>query len=135
MKLVIVPPDWVDFAWRTEGADSLSEVCALVEEITGSQLKMILCRGERTLVKMEEDGKAVGWGAFRVDNLPNIRVLHITDLIAPNQGFETVFDQIKDIAKKLGCAQVRSSAPPAQARLYRTKCGFKPIYETMKVDI
>lgn len=135
MKLVIVPPDWVDFAWRTEGADCLAEVCALVEEITGSQLKMILCRGERTLIKMEEDGIAVGWGAFRVDNLPNIRVLHITDLVAHNQGFERFFEQIKDIAKKLGCAKVRCSTFPAQARLYRMKCGFKPIYETIEADI
>lgn len=135
MPLIIVPPDYACFAWETEGASCLGEVCELVEEITPSQLKMILSRGERTLVKMEEDGKPIGWGAFRIDQLPNLRVLHITDLVAHNAGFERFFEEIKDIARRLGCSQVRCSAPAAQARLYRMKCGLVPVYEIMKVNV
>lgn len=135
MSLVIVPPAYVYQAWEKEGADCLSEVCDLVDEITPSQLKMLLARGERYLVRIDDEGKAVGWGAFRVDNLPNLRVLHITDLVAHNAGFERFFGEIKEVAAKMGCSRVRSSCHPAQARLYKMKCGFRPVYETIEVDV
>lgn len=135
MPLIIVPPDYACFAWETEGASCLGEVCELVEEITPSQLKMMLSRGERTLVKMEEDGKPIGWGAFRIDQLPNLRVLHITDLVAHNAGFERFFEEIKQIARRLGCSEIRNSCPPAQARLYRMKCGFESVYETLRIKL
>lgn len=134
MKLEIVEPKFVDFAWR-DGADCLGEVCKLVDEITADQLKMILSRGERTLVRLDDEGKTAGWGAFRVDQLPNLRVLHITDLVAHNGGFERFFEEIKQIAKVLGCSRVRCSTMPAQARLYRQKCGFTPVYETVEVKL
>ena len=132
MNLVVIDPRHVDFAWRDGGA-CLAEACDTVEEITGDQLKMILSRGERTLVRMDDEGQAVGWGAFRVDQLPNMRVLHITDLVAHNGGFECFFDEIKKVARSLGCSRVRCCAKPAQARLYRMKAGFTPVYQTLEV--
>jgi hypothetical protein len=84
---------------------------------------------------MDDEGKTVGWGAFRVDQLPNIRVLHITDLVAHNGGFERFFDEIKEIARTLGCSRVRCSTLPSQARLYRIKAGFTPVYETVEVKL
>jgi hypothetical protein len=84
---------------------------------------------------MKEGDETTGWGCFRVDQLPNIRVLHITDLVAHNAGFERFFEEIKKIAFSLGCSRVRCSAKPAQSRLYKHKCGFRPVYETLEVDI
>ena len=132
MRLQIVQPQFIDFAWR-DGASCLAEACKLVDEITGDQLKLILSRGERTLVKMVEGDETVGWGCFRVDQLPNCRVLHVTDLVAHNAHFETFFEELKEIAKTLGCLRIRCSTLPAQARLYRMKVGMKPIYETLEV--
>jgi len=133
MNLIVVPPTHVDYAWA-DGAVCLSEACDTSGgEIEGPQLKMILSRGERTLVRMDDEGQAVGWGAFRVDQLPNMRVLHITDLVAHNGGFECFFDEIKKVARSLGCSRVRCCAKPAQARLYRMKAGFTPVYETLEV--
>lgn len=103
-------------------------------EITGDQLKMILSRGERTLIRMD-DGGTVGWGVVRVDQLPNMRVLFITDLVAPNGHFERFFQSIKDMAASLGCSRVRCAAKPAQERLYRAKCGFVPVYSILEVAI
>ena len=133
-KLVIVPATHIDFAWN-EGADCLEEATELVDEITGSQLKMILSRGERTLVKMVDNNKTVGWGTFRIDQFPNIRVLHITDLVAHNGHFEKFLDELKLIAATIGASRIRCSAHHSQARLYRMKCGFKPVYETLEVLI
>jgi len=133
-QLIVIPPSHVDFAWR-DGASCLADACKLVDEITGDQLKMILARGERTLIVMRKDDKNVGWGCIRVDQLPNIRVLHITDLVAPNGHFEEFFAEIKTIAEGMGCSRVRCSALPPQARLYKMKCNFLPVYETLEIKI
>ena len=133
MRLQIVQPQFIDFAWR-DGASCLAEACKLVDEITGDQLKLILSRGERTLVKMVEGDETVGWGCFRVDQLPNCRVLHVTDLVAHNAHFETFFEDVKQIAETLGCSKIRCAAPPAQARLYKHKLGAKHVYEILEIE-
>jgi hypothetical protein len=133
MKLEIVPPTHIDIAW-SDGASCLAEACEIVDEITGDQLKMILSRGERTLIRMVDEDKTVGWGAIRIDQLPNLRVLFITDLVAHNASFEKFFTEIKQMALSLGCSRVRCAAKPAQERLYRMKCGFQPVYQILEVS-
>lgn len=135
MKLEPIGTFFIDKAWK-EGADCLASACdESGGDITGSQLKLILSRGERTLIRMDNDGETVGWGAIRVDQLPNVRALHVTNLVAPHGHFEQFFSEIKDMAAKLGCSEVRCSAKPPQARLFRMKCGFTPVYETLKVEV
>ena len=134
MELQPVPAFNIDRAWA-DGASCLSEACDISGgEITGSQLKMILARGERTLLRMW-DGEAVrGWGVVRVDQLPNLRVLFVTDLVAHNGHFEHFFTNIKQMARDLGCSKVRCAAGPAQERLYRSLCGFTPVYKIIEVS-
>lgn len=133
MNLVHVPAHQIDFAYR-DGADCLSKACdSSGGEITGDQLRMILARGERMLLRMDKDGATVGWGVVRVDQLPNMRVLFITDLVAPHGHFEDFFTSIKDMAQQFGCSRVRCAAQPAQARLYRMRCKFKPVYQILEV--
>lgn len=134
MNIAIVDPKFIDKAWR-DGASCLGEACATLDEITGDQLKMILSRGERTLVALRDDDKTVGWGAWRVDQYPNIRVLHCTDLVAHNAHFEAFFLALKQAAEMMGCSEIRCSCGPAQARLYRMKLGMEPVYETLRVKL
>lgn len=135
MHLSIVPSTHVDKAW-SDGAACLAKACDTSGgEITGDQLKMILARGERNLVAMVDDGKPVGWAVFRIDQLPNARVFFITDLVAPHANFPAYFDQVKEMAAGYGCSRVRCAAKPAQARLYKMKLGFTPVYETLEVLI
>lgn len=135
MQLVPIDQRFIDAAWR-DGAHVLKEACDQSGgEITGDQLKMILSRGERTLIRMDDEGKTVGWGVVRVDQLPNCRALHITDLVAHGAQFERFFSSIKDMATSLGCSRVRCAAKPAQARLYRMKAGFQPVYEVLEVSL
>lgn len=134
LTLLPVQATHIDLAWR-DGASELAKACdASGGEITGDQLKMLLARGERTLLQMRDGGHIVGWGVVRIDALPNMRVLFITDLVAPNSHFERFFDAIKEMAVALGCLRVRCAAKPAQARLYRMKCSFKPVYEILEVE-
>ena len=135
LTLIPVPPTHIDFAWR-DGAGALAEACATSGgEVTGDQLKMILARGERTLLQMRDGDSTVGWAVVRVDQLPNFRVIHVCELVAHNAGFERFFSALAEIAVSLGCSRIRCSAKPAQARLYRGKCGFVPVYETLEVPI
>ncbi len=132
MILVPIPARHVDFAWR-DGASCLSESCS--EECTAEQLKLVISRGERQLVRMDTDGKVVGWGVFKIDQFPNVRVLHITNLVAHNAHFEQFFASLKGIAQDLGCSRIRCCAKDAQARLYRMKAGFQPVYTTLEVVV
>ena len=135
MQLCPVPAEMIDRAWK-DGASCLSEACDTSGgEITGDQLKMILSRGERTLLCMRDEDKTVGWACVRVDQLPNLRALHVTDLVAHNAGFERFFDELRLMAERLGCSRVRCSCKEAQARLYRMKLGFKPVYTTLEVEV
>lgn len=130
--LVFIDPKFTDFAWR-DGASCLAE--GLIDECTADQLKLLLSRGERALAALKDGDKTVGWGTYRIDQLPNIRVLHITNLVAHNGHFETFFGELKKLAYTLGCSRIRCSCKPAQARLYRMKCGFQSVYETLEVVV
>lgn len=133
MKLTPIPASHIDLAWQ-EGASCLAEACDTSGgEITGDQLKMILARGERTLIRMDAEDGVRGWGVVRVDQLPNMRVLFVTDLVAHHGEFHGFFQAIKDMGRTLGCSRIRCAAGPAQARLYRMKCDFQPVYEILEV--
>lgn len=135
VELLTVTATHIDRAWR-DGAFKLAEACDTSGgEITGDQLKLILSRGERTLVAMRRYGEFVGWGVVRVDQLPNLRVLMVTDMYAPGAEFEAFFEELKRFADMNGCSRVRCSARPVQARLYQMKCGFKPVYQVLEVAV
>lgn len=135
MQLWTVPAERIDRAWR-DGASCLREACDVSGgEITGDQLKMLLSRGERTLVALSDGTATVGWGVCRVDQLPNLRALFVTDLVAHNAHFEQFFTALKGMAESLGCSTIRCAAGPAQARLYRMRCGFKPLYSILEVEV
>ena len=134
-KLIVVPSSHVDRAWK-EGADSLGRACATSGgEITGDQLKMMIARGERTLLRMDYDGEPVGWCVCNVEQLPNMRVMFVYELTAPNAHFEAYFDELKQMSIALGCSRVRCAAKPAQERLYRMRCGYKPVYTVLEVEL
>lgn len=132
LMLTPVPAHLIDAAWK-EGASELARACDTSGgEIEGPQLKMILSRGERTLIRMESDGKTVGWGVVRLDQLPNMRVLFVTDMVAPNAQFQTFLGELKQLAAQYGCSRVRCAAKPAQSRLYQMKAGARPVYEILE---
>lgn len=136
MNLIPVDARFIDSAWK-EGASQLARACdASGGEITGDQLKLMLSRGERTLLRMQDHtGETAGWGVVRIDQLPNMRVLFITDLYAPHGGFQRFYPLIEGLARAQGCSRVRCAAKPAQARLYAMKTAFAPVYTIMEREV
>lgn len=134
-ELKHVPAAFVDQAWR-DGAHNLSKACETSGgEVTGDQLKMMLARGERLLFVGLDGSKPIGWIVVTIDQLPNVRVLSVRELYAPGSMFDECFEQLKEFARSNGCSEIRCAAKPAQARLYRMRFGFEPIYETLKVNL
>jgi len=131
MELLSVPKEFIDLAWL-DGASTLSEACE--GDTTADQLKMLLSRGERTLLQMRIDAEIVGWAVVRVDQMPNLRALHVTNLVAHNGHFERFVDEVKKLARASGCSKLRCSAKPAQARLYQMKAGFVPLFTTLELE-
>lgn len=131
MQLTHIPAKFVDQAWK-DGAHLLGESC--VEECTPDQLKTLIAQDARVLIRMDDEGKAVGWGAFRIEQLPNMRVLFITNLAARGAKFERFFQALKEMAAGLGCSRIRCAAQPLQAKLFQMKCGFQPVYEILEVS-
>jgi len=134
IELLPIPHTHIDQAWK-DGANKLSQACDVSGgEITADQLKMLLNRNERSLIAMRRGDEIVGWGVVRVDQLPNMRVLMITDLVAPGAEFHEFFSKIKEFASSLGCSKVRCAADDVRERLYKMKCGFKRVYAILEVD-
>lgn len=134
-KLIVVPSTHIDVAWK-EGAHRLAEACATSGgEITGDQLKLMLSRRERTLLRLDRDADIVGWAVIGVEQLPNFRVLYVYELYAPGGHFESFFDELKKMALEFGCLKLRCAAKPAQERLYRQRCGFAPVYQVLEVEL
>ena len=133
MELKLIQQQFVDYAWR-DGADCLERACSESGgDITADQLKMLIARGERQLVKLVDMGETEGWAVFRIDQLPNMRVFMITELAAKDHG--RFFEEVKNMARAFGCSVIRAAAKPAQERLYRMKCGFEPVYTIVEVQI
>lgn len=134
-ELKHVPAAFIDQAWR-DGAHKLAEACATSGgEVTGDQLKMMLARGERNLIAIVDGSTKCGWLVSRIDQLPNVRVLHVCELYAPGSMFAECWEQLQEHARSNGCSEIRCAAKPAQARLYRMRFGFEPIYETLRVTL
>lgn len=132
MKLVHIPARHVDYAWR-DGAHVLAQACA--DDCTVDQLKYAIALGERTLVRMEDDEKTVGWSVYRVEQYPNSRVLFVTNTVAPGSGIERFLEELKKLAESLGCSRVRCAAKRSQARLYQMKMRMKPVYQIMEMEV
>ena len=131
-RLIVVPSSHIDRAWK-EGASSLALACAASGgEITGDQLRMMVSRGERTLLRMDNAGEIAGWVVVGVEQLPNMRVMFVYELSASGGSFESFFDELKVMAESLGCSRVRCAAKPAQERLYRMRLGFAPVYQVLE---
>lgn len=132
MKIYTVPSNQIDYAWK-DGASCLSDAC--VDECTPDQLKMVLSRGERTLLRMDTDDKTIGWAVVQIIDYPNMRVLFVTNVVARNSGIHNWFDPLSEMAKNSGCSRIRFAAQPAQERLYRMKMNASNVYTVMEKEV
>jgi hypothetical protein len=136
MELFVVPPSHIDVAWA-DGAENLSKATdRAAREVTASQLKMMLARGERLLVGVrEENGPPLGWAVLSVMQLPNLRVLYVWDIYAPGATGPEAFRLLADYGRANGCSVIRGSCDRAVSRLWEQKLNAKYVYQVMEIEL
>lgn len=133
--LTVVPPQFVNRAWK-EGASGLEKACERsAGDVTGSQLKMQIARGEVSLLRFERGGVAHAWLAVHWQHLPNQLVLFVNAIYAPNGTFEESFGLLKEYAASNGATCVRGACGEAVARLWAKKFGFTEAYRIMEIAV
>lgn len=135
IELVHVPASMVDRAWR-DGASSLAKACELsASDITGDQLKLLLARGELTLLAGIKDGTPSAWVVVQVQQQPNVRVLFVWAIYAPGSTTVEAFGLLRDYAAHNGCSAIRGACTPAVQRLWERRFKARPIYTTMEIPV
>jgi hypothetical protein len=136
MRLFQVPVSHVGQAWA-DGAQSLGEATARAErEITASQLKMLLLRGERTLIGVADDSDTPkAWAAVQVQTLPNIRILFIYAAWGPGFAKPAVMDLLVQYARDNGCESIRCSSIDSIGEIWERKLKAKKIYSTYEFEM
>ena len=135
MDLFVCQPHEIDRAWR-DGADSLGDAVKHAQrEVTLDQLKMLLSRNERTLIGLRDEGGVKGWAAVGVQQLPNIRVMHVYAMAG--KGICTIegFGLLKQYAEANGCSSVRGAVRASVMRMMQQRFGAKPLYQTFECEV
>jgi hypothetical protein len=128
-------PEEIDKAWK-DGAHELSRATKwAAREITPDQLKMLLSRGERTLIgARDEAGNVMGWAAVGIQQLPNLRCLYVFAMAGKGIASPEVIKAISEYAAANGCSTVRGAVRPSMARLLSLR-NWKPIYTTYELEV
>jgi hypothetical protein len=135
VRLLHIPAAHVDQAWR-DGANKLSEACRWASrEVTPDQLKMMLSRGERQLLCLEDEGQKVAWAAVQVQQLPNIRILYVYSIYAPGSTGPDAFKCLADLARAEGCSSIRGACSEQVARLWTRYFDAKRLYTTCEIEL
>jgi hypothetical protein len=105
-------------------------------DYTLDQLKLILVRGEQTLlVSVNEKGILNGAMTVEFSNRPNSRVMFITALGGNGIVNKDTFDQVENWARMQGATKVNAWAQEAQARLYKIKSNFNTVRMVVEKDL
>ena len=105
-------------------------------DYTIDQLKLILVRGEQTLlVSVNENNKLNGAMTVEFINRPNDRVMFITALGGNGIVNDETFSQVEAWAKMQGATKANAWAQEAQARLYKLKANFNTVRMVVEKDL
>jgi hypothetical protein len=105
-------------------------------DFTLDQLKLILTRGEQTLlVSVNEKGVLNGAMTVEFINYPNNRVMFITALGGHGIVNNETFSQVESWAKMQGATKASAWAQEAQARLYKIKSNFNTVRYVVEKDL
>ena len=124
----IVAPNNIYNNWDKVEAYLKASISVSTHDCTIEQLKMLLVRGEQTLL-VSVDEKGVLNGAMTVEfiNRPNNRVMFITALGGHGIVNDKTFSQVESWAKMQGATKASAWAQEAQARLYKIKSNFNTV--------
>jgi len=132
----IVAPNNIYSNWDKVEAYLKASISVSTHDCTIEQLKMLLVRGEQTLlVSVNENSKLNGVMTVEFINYPNNRVMHITALGGNGIVNDETFSQVESWAKMQGATKASAWAQEAQARLYKIKSNFNTVRYVVEKDL
>jgi hypothetical protein len=132
----IVAPNNIYGVWDSVESYLNASMNTSTGDCTVDQLKLILARGEQTLlVSVDENGKLNGAMTVEFINHPNNRVMHITALGGNGIVNDETFSQVEAWARLQGATKVSAWAQEAQARLYKIKANFNTVRFVVEKDL
>lgn len=138
-SLFVVPASHIGQAWR-DGAHNLAEACdRAAGEVTGSQLRLMLSRGEKLLIGIRDAAAPAalpaGWLAVSIDQLPNLRALYVYAIYAPGATGPACIALLRQFAAEQGCEVLRGACGPAVQRLWERRFKARPIYTICEISL
>ena len=132
----IVAPNNIYNVWEDVKEYLNASINVSTHDCTIEQLKMLLVRGEQTLlVSINENNKINGAMTVEFINYPNNRVMHITALGGNGIVNDETFSQVESWAKMQGATKASAWAQEAQARLYKIKSNFNTVRYVVEKDL
>ena len=132
----IVAPNNIYNVWEDVKEYLNASINVSTHDCTIEQLKMLLVRGEQTLlVSVNNDSKINGAMTVEFINYPNNRVMHITALGGNGIVNDETFSQVESWAKMQGATKASAWAQEAQARLYKIKSNFNTVRYVVEKDL
>ena len=132
----IVAPNNVYHVWDDINSYLEASINVSGGDFTLDQLKMLLVRGEQTLLVSVNDNKKIN-GAMTVEfiNSPNARTMFITALGGHGIVNDETFSQVETWAKMQGATKASAWAQETQARLYKIKANFNTVRMVVEKDL
>jgi hypothetical protein len=132
----IVVPNNIYSVWEDIKEYLNASINVSTHDCTIEQLKMLLVRGEQTLlVSVNENSKLNGAMTVEFINYPNNRVMHITALGGNGIVNDETFSQVEAWARMQGATKASAWAQEAQARLYKIKSNFNTVRYVVEKDL
>ena len=132
----IVAPNNIYNVWTDVESYLNASINVSGGDFTLEQLKLLLVRGEQTLLVSVNDNKKIN-GAMTVEfiNNPNARTMFITALGGHGIVNEETFSQVETWAKMQGATKASAWAQETQARLYKIKANFNTVRMVVEKDL
>ena len=136
MKLMTVPQGHIQMIWPEVKDYIESALKFSVGEYTADQLKVLLVRGEQTLmVVVDDDNKIHGCGTIKLVDYPNFRVAFITSIGGRLISTPETFQELINWAKFNGATKIQGAARESIERLWRKLFNFERCYAIVEKDI
>jgi hypothetical protein len=99
-------------------------------------LKLLLLRGERTLIGIADDSDIPrAWAAVQIQTLPNLRTLYVYAMYGPGWAGLESFNLLRDYARQNGCETIRGSSIDSIGRLWEKRFQAQKLYSVYEMEV
>ena len=122
-----IHPDYLQSTWPLVKDWLEAGLAHGAGEYNVDQLKVMIQRGDNTLVLMLDDDKPVGACTVAFENFPNARIAFVTSIGGKGLSDLGLLESFSEWCRNMGCTSIRGAVRPAVAALVKI-FGFEQRY-------